>query len=48
MLKSGKITKKQKREFTWKMTIVEGKIEPIPKDADGYFRKLEKPKISFF
>ena len=48
VLRPGKISKTKGKEYTWKMSIVEAELKPIPKDYDGYFRKLNEAKLRFF
>lgn len=48
VLRSGKIVKRQKHEFNWKLSITEILLDPVPKEYEGYFKVAKKPRISFF
>ena len=47
ILKAGKIVKKQKNEYMWKMSIVECELKELPKDYEGYFKKMSKCKMEY-
>ena len=48
ILKSGKIVKTKGKEFTWRMTVVEGELKPLPDQYVGYSRKLDAARVHFF
>ncbi|XP_067943766.1 uncharacterized protein [Watersipora subatra] len=48
VLQSGKIVKKSKHEYEWKVYIVEARLKDLPAGSEGYFRVCNVPKIRFF
>lgn len=49
ILKAGKIVKKHGKDYTWKLTITECNLDPIPKNYEPNFGKIvSKPEFMFF